>query len=178
MPSKIIIVIAKKDFKDEEYFVPKEILEEAGFLVETVANEKGIAQGVDGGEVNVDSTLENVNLKSAIALILIGGGGAQIYLDNEILHNLIRNAAAKEMVIGAICIAPAILAKAGILKDRKATVWANPLDKKFARILEEHGAKYLNQMVVVDNNIVTANGPEAAKEFGEAIVKALIKSKF
>jgi protease I len=173
MPSKIIIVIAKKDFKDEEYFVPKEILEEAGFLVETVSSEKGIARGVDGGEVAIDSTLENVDLKSAIALILIGGGGAQVYLENEILHNLIRNAAAKEMIIGAICIAPAILAKAGILKDRKATVWANPLDKKFARILEKHGAKYLNQMVVVDGNIVTADGPEAAELFAQTIVLKL-----
>jgi protease I len=173
MLSKIIIIIAKKDFKDEEYFVPKEILEKAGFSVETVANGKGIACGVDGGEVSIDSSLENVDLKSAVALILIGGGGAQIYLDNEIVHNLIKKAVTKEMIIGAICIAPAILAKAGILKDRKATVWANPLDKKFARILEEHGAKYLDQMVVVDSNIVTADGPEAAELFAQTIVLKL-----
>jgi protease I len=176
MPSKIIFIIAKKDFKDEEYFVPKEILEEAGFLVETVANEKGVANGVDGGETNIDSTLENLDLKSAIALILIGGGGAQIYLDNEILHNLIRKAAVEKMVIGAICIAPAILAKAGILKDRKATVWTSPLDKKFARILEENGTEYVNQMVAVDGNIITANGPEAAELFAQTIILKLKKA--
>ena len=174
MPSKIIIVIAKKNFKDEEYFITKEILEEAGFLVETASSEKGIAQGVDGGEVSVDITLENVDLASAVALVLIGGGGAQVYLENETVHNLAREADAKGKIIGAICIAPAILAKAGILNGKKATVWTSPLDKKFAKILGAEGANYLNQDLVEDGKIITANGPEATESFAQAIVRKLI----
>jgi len=174
MPSKIIFIIAKKDFKDEEYFVPKEILEEAGFIIETVASENGIAEGIDGGEATIDTALKDVELKPAAAVLLAGGGGAQVYLENELVHNLLREASNQGKVIGAICIAPAILAKAGILNGKKAAVWTSPLDKKFARILEENGCTYLSQAVVEDGNIITANGPEAAESFAQAIVSKLI----
>jgi len=73
-------------------------------------------------------------------------------------------------VIGAICIAPVTLANAGLLKGRKATVWAS----EKARI-ETKGAIYTGADVQVDDNIVTANGPNAAKAFGEALLKLLAK---
>jgi protease I len=174
MPSKIIIIIAKKSFKDEEYFITKEILEKAGFPIETASNEKGIAQGVDGGEVNIDVAIEDIDLESAEALVLIGGGGAQIYFENEIIHNLLKKAVKNDKIIGAICLAPVILSKAGILKGKRATVWATPLDRKFAKMIETEGAQYLSQEVVEDGNIITANGPEATTSFAQAIAKKLI----
>jgi len=173
MSSKIIFIIAKKYFKDEEYFVPKEILEKTGFVVETVASEKGVAEGVDGGEAAIDTALKNVDLESAVAIVLAGGGGAQVYLEDELVHNLLREANKQGKVIGAICIAPAILAKAGILNDKKATVWASPLDTKFAKILKENRCTYLSQSVVEDGNIITADGPESAEEFARALVSKL-----
>ncbi|MFZ2414778.1 MAG: DJ-1/PfpI family protein [Minisyncoccia bacterium] len=171
MPSKIIIIIAKKSFKDEEYFITKEILERAGFLIETASSEKGIAWGVDGGDVNVNVTLESIDLESIVALVLIGGSGAQIYLESDIIHDLIRRANQNRKVIGAICVAPAILAKAGILNGKNATVWTSPLDKKFAKILKAEGANYLNQDLVEDGKIITANGPEATMIFAQALIK-------
>ncbi|MCX6737291.1 MAG: DJ-1/PfpI family protein [Candidatus Parcubacteria bacterium] len=178
MPSKIIIVVAKKSFKDEEYFVTKEIFEGTGFIVTTTASEKGVAEGVDGGEANIDVTLENIDLESAIALVLIGGGGAQTYLENEAIHNLIKKAYQSGKIIGAICIAPAILAKAGILNGKKATVWTSSLDKKFAKMIEVEGAQYLSQDVVEDGNIITANGPEATESFARALVAKLKEYNF
>lgn len=173
MSPKIIFIIAKKYFKDEEYFVPKEILERAGFFVETVAQEKGLAEGVDGGEALVDASLRNVDLESAVAVVLAGGGGAQVYFEDKLVHNLLAEANKQGKIIGAICIAPTILAKAGILNGKKATVWSSPLDKKFVKILEENGCVYLPQPVVQDGNIITANGPEAAADFAQALASKL-----
>ena len=94
-------------------------------------------------------------------------------LENQEFHGLAQGFFKTGKILAAICIAPALLAKAGVLQDKKATVWSGPMDKSPVNILKEGGAIYQNEDVVVDNNIITANGPEAAAKFGEALVRAL-----
>jgi len=65
------------------------------------------------------------------------------------------------------------LAKAGTLEGKKAAVWSSPLDKSAVKILKENGADYQKDSLVVDGKIITANGPGAAKEFGQKIVEGL-----
>jgi len=76
-------------------------------------------------------------------------------------------------VLAAICIAPGILAAAGVLNNKKVTVWSSAMDKSFIRILEKSGAKYLDKSVVSDGKIITASGPDAAQEFAQAIIDRL-----
>jgi protease I len=66
-----------------------------------------------------------------------------------------------------------ILAKAGVLKEKRATVWSSPLDRGPVRILKENGAIYEDKDVVQDGKIITANGPGAAEEFGQKLVEIL-----
>ena len=75
--------------------------------------------------------------------------------------------------MGAICISPALLAKAGVLEGKKATVWSRPLNKEPINILKRNGAIYEAKAVVVDGKIVTGNGPEAAEEWAEALIEVL-----
>lgn len=168
---KILFVIAYNDFKDEEYFIPKEIFENNGFSVTTASNAKGIALGVSGGEVEVNHLISEVNINDFDALVFSGGPGCLSNLDNNISYNLIK----KAKIVGAICMSPVILAKAGILKNKKATVWSSNMDKSPIKILSENGAIFEDKDVVVDGNIVTANGPSAAEEFGVEIVNLLTK---
>jgi len=70
-------------------------------------------------------------------------------------------------------ISPVILAKAGALKGKKATVWSSPLDRSPIKILEAQGAEFVDEKVVWDGNIITGNGPDAAREFGKTIADAL-----
>ena len=170
---KIAMLIAFKDFRDEEYFVPKEILETAGAEIKTVSTEMGEVIGSQGGEVEVDITLGELKVSDFDAIVFIGGAGALKYLDNEISYRITKEAISEKKILGAICIASTILAKAGVLSEKKATVWSSILDKKAIKILEENGAIYQDDPVVVDGNIVTGNGPEAAEEFGEAISSLL-----
>ncbi|MEA3344083.1 MAG: DJ-1/PfpI family protein, partial [Patescibacteria group bacterium] len=76
-------------------------------------------------------------------------------------------------LLGAICIAPAILARAGALKGKKATVWNSAMDKSAIKILESNGAIFQPEPVVVENKIITANGSHAAEEFAETIIKII-----
>jgi protease I len=79
-------------------------------------------------------------------------------------------------VLAAICWAPTILAKAGLLKGKKATVWVGP-DAEYAKdtseVLGDFGAEYVGKGCVVDGKVVTADGPATAKEMAQEIVKLL-----
>lgn len=170
---KIAMIIAPKDFKDEEYFVPKEIFENAGFIVETVSYKFGPAIGIDGNEAKVDVLAKNLNIADYDAFVFVGGPGAQQYIDSPEAHELVKQAFEQKKLLAAICIAPAILAKAGVLKDKQATVWSSNLDKSAIKILEQNNAKYIDRDVVEDRRLVTANGPKAAQSFAQTIVKLL-----
>lgn len=167
------MVIAFRDFRDEEYFVPKEIFEKAGIDVITASSQKGTAIGSQGGDTNVELFLQDINAADFDTVVFIGGQGAHRHLDDSQFHRVAQEAVKQNKILGAICIAPAILAKAGVLVGKKATVWSSALDKSAVKILQENGAIYQPEAVVQDENIITANGPAAAHDFGNAILKAL-----
>ena len=173
MNKKILMVVAFKDFRDEEYFVPKEILEKNGFTVETTSSQIGLAVGVEGGEVEITKTAKEIETKDYEGVIFIGGPGMTKELDNLNFQKLAQDFYQENKLVSAICIAPALLAKAKILENKRATIWSSPLDKSAIKILKENNAIYVDQPVVLDGKIITANGPLAAQEFGQAIVNFL-----
>jgi protease I len=170
---KIAMIIAFQDFRDEELFIPRSIFLAEGAEVKIVSTKKGKAIGVFGGVIDVDLTLEELNVSEFGAIVFVGGAGAAKYVNDEKCHQIARKAVSQEKILGAICIAPAILARAGVLKGKKATVWSSNLDKSAIKILKEEGADYQKDSVVADGKIITANGPVAARKFGEAIVRLL-----
>lgn len=163
------MVVASKGFRDEEYFVPREVVENAGFEVKVASDKPGVALGDDGGEVKVDYALNEVGPADYDAVAFIGGPGALKHLDNEASYEIARKAKNAGKLTCAICIAPVILAKAGILKGKKATVWTSSLDKSAKKTIEAKGAKFLDKNVVKHGKIITACGPKAAREFGGKI---------
>lgn len=174
---RVAIIIAFRDFRDEEYFETKEVLEKAGAEVVTVSDSSGKAIGKFGGEADVDILLKDLRVSDFDAILFIGGPGAIPRLDNDLSYKIAQEAFSffENKILGAICVAPIILAKAGVLRGKTATVWTSFTDKSAARILEKNGARHSSESVVVDNKIVTANGPGAARKFGEAIVALLTK---
>ena len=170
---KVLMVIAFKNFRDVEYFLPKEILERNGVKVTTASNKKGEAQGADGKRANVDLLISEVNPENFDAVLFVGGPGCLENLDNEDSYRLAQRTVEKGKVLGAICISPVLLAKAGVLKEKKATVWSSPFDRQPIEILKENGVFFQDEKVVVDGKIVTANGPNAAQEFVAEILKLL-----
>lgn len=169
----VIMVVAFRGFRDEEYFVPKEIFQRAGVEVKTASTKLGIALGDEGGEAHVDFLISEVKPEKFDAVIFVGGPGCLQDLDNDDSYRLARETVFQKKILAAICIAPVILAKSGLLKEKKATVWASPLDKTSIKILEDHGAEYVDKNVVRDGRIITANGPSAAEEFAQKILENL-----
>ena len=171
MNTSVIIVIASNDYQPIEYGTPKKILEQSGFMVTVASDKPGTAIAADKSTTRVDLTLNNVIVDHYSAIIFVGGPGALEHLDNETSYRLLKSAQQAKILIGAICIAPRILAHAGILKGKRATGWDD--DGELAQIFKDHGVTYERHPVVIDGSIITANGPSAAQEFGTKIVERL-----
>ncbi|HHU81983.1 MAG TPA: DJ-1/PfpI family protein [Firmicutes bacterium] len=168
MGKKAVLVIAEKVFRDEEYLVPKEVLEEAGIKVLTASTTREWAEGKLGARVRPDLLLGEVKTEEIDLLVFVGGGGAEQYFDDPVAHGLAKAMVSAGKPVAAICIAPVILARAGLLKGKRATVYIDG-----AGDLKEAGAVYTGKPVETDGLLITANGPEAAGDFGRELVACL-----
>jgi protease I len=171
--AKVAVIIAFEDFRDEEYFKTVDAFAKYEIEKVSVSTEMGEARGADGEDVNIDLTVDELKVEDYDAVVFIGGPGAIDYLDNEKSYNIARETIKKKKILAAICISPTILAKAGVLKGKKATVWSSSADKQPIKILEQNGAIFVDKKVVQDGRIITANGPQAAETFGEKIAENL-----
>ena len=170
---KIAMVVAFRDFRDEEYFTPRSIFEGLGAEVKTFSDKEGTAIGADGGDIEGVTLVDNLNPADFDAVVFIGGPGALNHLDNEKSYRVVRETVQNNKVLAAICVSPVILAKAGVLEGKKATVWSSVMDKGTVKILRDNKAIYQDEAAMVDGKIVTGNGPAAAKQFGETVAGLL-----
>jgi len=169
---RVLLIVAQNGFQPKEYKKPKQILEEGGIKVITASEEGGIAiSSYSNEEILVDISVDQVKVGEYNGIFLIGGPQALRYLDNESIYNIMKEANDVCDVLGAICISPRILAKAGVLKDKQATGWDD--DGELENIFSDVGAEYIKNPVVKDGKVITAWGTDAAEEFGRVILKNL-----
>jgi protease I len=171
MKKKVLLVVAQEGYQQVEYGEPKKILQAADIDVVTASTLAGAAIAKDGSTTHVDIVLDKVNVSDYDGIFFIGGPGALEHLDNEKSYRIIKAAAEKGMPLGAICVSPRILAKTGVLVNKRATGWND--DKELNALFRQYNVDYVPEDVVIDGNIVTAEGPHAAKKFGQAIVKVI-----
>lgn len=165
---KAVMIIASNNFRDEELLKPREVLEKNGVTVTVASSSLKEAKGMLGAKVKPDVLFTNIHVAEYDAVIFVGGSGADEYWDNPTAHKIANDANNAKKIVGAICIAPVTLAKAGLLKDKKATTYSSTV-----KDIKSAGANYTGADVERDGNIITASGPTAAQKFGETIVKAL-----
>ncbi len=171
---KVLIVIAPEKFRDEELGDPIAYFDKVGVDYDLVSTKTGLVRGMLGDEVLVDKTFTDIShqgISSYDAIMIVGGGGSPTHLwDNRQLHAIIQDFEANEKIIGAICLSPVVLAHAGLLQDKKATVF---IDDTAIKEIQQGGAIFTPLPVVVDGRIVTANGPQASGAFAEKLVRLM-----
>jgi PfpI family intracellular protease len=166
----VLMVVAPKDFEDVEFYTPKTLLEINGANV-TVASTTSKAIGLNGSTCTTDIMISDAKAKDYDAIVIVGGTGVISSLwDDKDLRNLVKDANKENKLIAAICAAPPILARAGILKDKKATMfpWSDGIKE-----LTSNGVKYVDREVVVSGNIVTGRNPDASVAFGLKLCEEL-----
>ena len=171
MTKKILLIIAPDNFRDEEYFDTKQEIEAAGFKTITANSTGQRSKSSFGKIVKPNKNIYDVSSEKFDAIVFVGGEGARIYFDNNRALELAKEFFNSGKIVSAICIAPVILVNAGFMLGKKATGFPSIRDE-----IKAVGT-YTGEPVEVDGNIITANGPKAAKEFGMKIVQALSKEK-
>lgn len=164
---KALIILAQAGYQDVEYAGTRKGLEEGGYVVTIASAHVGMCQGKLGGKEDAEVSLCDIQVSDYDCIAFIGGPGAAAYASDPDALRVAHDAARADIPLGAICIAPTILAKARVLEGRRATVWDSGGEQK--ALLEKHGAIYTGDDVTVDGKIVTGNGPAAAEEFGRTL---------
>ena len=130
-----------------------------------------MCRGIRGGTAQADIAIADAKADEYAAVVLCGGSSVPEFLWNDKkLQELVAAMAAAGKIVAAICLSTVILAKAKLLAGREATVYFLP---QAIHELQEAGAKYVKETLLIHNNLILAEGPPDSQRFGQAIRTAL-----
>lgn len=160
----MIYVLLAEGFEELEAMAPVDLLRRAGAEVQTVSvtGEK-IVTGARGIPAVADLLLEELNFEAMEMLVLPGGYPGYVNFEkNEAVLALIRKADDAKKIIAAICGAPSVPGKLGLLKGQKATCYPGMEDTL--------GCEALTDKVVESGHFITSRGAGTAIDFALALV--------
>ncbi|MCR4780866.1 MAG: DJ-1/PfpI family protein [Ruminiclostridium sp.] len=164
----MILVFLANGFEETEAVAPIDILRRNGRDVVTVGIGEEIITSAHGLTVVPDVTEVDLALSDEIEMIVLPGGmpGTLNLEKSRTVQDAIDYCSANGKYIAAICAAPSVIGKKGLLKGKNATCFPG-----FEEFLE--GANFTGAPVEADGNIVTARGAGVALEFGLKLVEVL-----
>lgn len=160
------LIIESVNFRDDELFATRRVLDAAQIQTVVVSTRTGVIRGALGGIVHAQVLVNQMRVDDYDAVIFISGPGE--YVANPVALDIARETVRKGKVLGAIGVAPTILASAGVLNGIRATAYLTERQR-----LMQTGAIYTGLPVERERLIITATGPTAAIQFGRAIADAL-----
>ena len=169
---KKVYVFLADGFETVEALAPVDVMRRAGLDVVTVSiMERKEVVSAQNVPVIADELYENIAFGDADALVLPGGGvGTDNLSAHEPLRALLVDACSRGLLVAAICAAPMVFGRIGILKGKRATCYPGCEG-------ELYGATYTASSVEQDGNIITGCGPGVSFDFGFAIVERLCGSE-
>jgi len=170
---KKVYVFLADGFEDVEALIPVDVLRRGGVEVLTVSTtDFPLVRSAHGVNIEADLMFEQCDFSDADLLFLPGGmPGASNLFDHEGVCKAVVNQHAAGRKVAAICAAPAVvLAPLGILDDKRATCYPG-----FEEALVE--SEYTGDLVTVDGNVTTAEGPAAAFPFAYELLSQLVDKK-
>jgi len=159
-----ILIPLTDGFEEIEAVTPVDVLRRAGFNVVTAGIPGTMLTGANGTKITTDKKLEDIDTNEFDAIVLVGGPGYRNLGNSNKVLAALRDFNSKNKTIAAICMAPSILAKAGIINEKKATISPGQ---------EREVPRPRGERVVVDGNIITSQAPGTAMEFSLKIVEKL-----
>jgi len=160
-----VMVPLADGFEEIEALTVVDVLRRADIETHTVGVIGSVMTGANGIRVMVDRRLNEISPSDYEAIVLPGGSPGYENLGRSAkLMDIVKQFHNQNKIVAAICAAPLLLAKEGILDDKKATVYpGNERSLPYPR----------DRPVIVDGNIITSQGPGTAMEFALQIVKRL-----
>ena len=155
-------------FEEIEALCVLDFLRRAGVKVTTVGVSGKVANGSHAIPVVCDITEGELDTSADFDMVILPGGlPGSTNLDNSlVVDTIVKRAVNENKFVCAICAAPFILGKRGILNGKRATCYPG-FEKELT------GAEHVNQGVVRDGNIITGRAMGSSHDFALEIVEAL-----
>lgn len=165
----MIYVFLAEGFEETEAIAPIDILRRSGKEVITVGIGEEVITSSHGVSVIADITEVDFFPSDELEMIVLPGGmpGTLNLEKSRTVQDAIDYCAENDRYIAAICAAPSIIGKKGLLKGKKATCFPG-----FEEFLE--GADFTGEPVEADGKIITARGAGVAVEFGLKLSEILV----
>ncbi len=165
-------VFLANGFEEIEALAPVDFLKRMGVEVVTVGVSGETINGAHNIKVVADIPLSEIQLNDDLQGVMLPGGmpGADNLDKCPEVHKAIDFCIDNNKIVSAICAAPFVLGRKGLLNGKNATCFPGFED-------ELKGATVLTEGVVTDGNIITARGAGVAWEFGAAIGTALVNKE-
>lgn len=167
-----IAVLFADGTEEIEALTAVDFIRRAGARCEILSMGKEYLVGSRGITVKADKLINDALNEEYDAVVIPGGlKGSHTISDSESAISMIKDGISKGKKICAICAAPSlVLAKHGFLSGKSATCYPSG---EFISLMNNNGAKYTRENVVIDGNFITADGVLSASEFALAICKEL-----
>jgi protease I len=166
-----VLIMSADNFEDSELLVPLYRLLEAGHGVDVSAGKRGTIRGMHGYEVKAEKSFAEVDPTEYGVLVLPGGKAPAAIRHDPKVQEIARHFMTSDKPVGAICHGPQTLISAGLLKGRRATCY-----RTVAKELEEGGALYADQEVVVDGGLVTSREPADLPAFLRELMRLVSRA--
>mgnify|MGYP000123369707 CR=1 FL=1 len=173
LQGKKVAILATDGYEQSELFSPREALQNAGATVHIISDHDGQIKAWDkdnwGKKVDVDKTLESTVASDYDGLMLPGGViNPDTLRTNRDAMGFIRDFFKEGKPVAAICHAPQLLISANVIEGRKVTSY-----KSIQQDIENAGAQWVNEAVVVDSGLVTSRTPDDLDAFNKKLVEEI-----
>jgi len=168
-----ILIIATNGFEQKELEVPRDKLREAGAKVDVASPDGKAIMGWDekdwGSEAEVDLKIADARSGDYHALVIPGGvlNPDKLRVDEDAMR-VVKSFLAEGKIVAAVCHGPWLLVQADALKGRRATSY-----KSIRKDVENAGAHWVDEEVVVDNGIITSRNPGDLDAFTSKIIEEI-----
>ena len=164
-----IALLVEDEYEEMEFWYPLLRLREAGADVRIIGTERGqVCHGKHGYPVTAEAAAHKVAAKEFDAIVVPGGYAPDHMRRNPAMIQLVRDMNDQGKLVAAICHGPWMLISAEVLGNRRATCFHSVRDDVI-----NAGAEYINQEVVVDDNIVTSRNVDDLPAFCREIIRYL-----
>ena len=170
LKGKKVAILAENMYQEMELWVPYYRLKEEGAEVKVVGPEKKTYTSKLGYPVNADVAAAEVSSKDFDGVVIPGGYAPDMMRRYPAMLKLVKDCFAEGKPVAAICHAGWVPISAGILKGKTATCFFAIKDDMI-----NAGAKYVDEEVVVDGNLITSRKPDDLPAFCRELIKALEK---
>jgi protease I len=162
------VVLVEELYEETEAWCPIYRLREAGVAVVIAGTGAASYKGLHGYPIQTDAKAEDLNADDFDLVVVPGGYAPDVLRSDPGVQSLVRDANARDKVIAAMCHGPWVLISSGLVQGRTLTSLFRIRDD-----VENAGARWVDEEVVIDGNLITSRSPADIPAFCSAIIHLL-----